>query len=304
MNELIQQLSQVEKLAVGPKLNRFLRKPLKYSFAMIFNYLVYPLIKKGCKLTTRTFFNYPIGVSLPAGTDIFITGGKSHQSEIRLAKFLILNLRQGDCFIDVGAHFGYFSLLAARLVGADGKVVALEASKKTYEILNNNTRPFQQIKAHHLAASDVQGELVFYEFPDLYSEYNSTEIGQFEQEVWVSKYKPQRIVVPAMPIDLLLANAQLAPKLFKIDVEGAEYTVLQGMKTYLANATDCCVVMEYLSQARGNEAHQKAHAFMQDLGYETFVFGERGELIAVADIDAYLAQSGSDSDNVIFKKGR
>jgi FkbM family methyltransferase len=304
MSPLLQQLAQVEKLAKSTRFYRMFRHPLKYTFAICFNYGIYPILKKGFKLQTSTFFGVPITVSLPAGTDIFLTGGKSHSSEIRLAKFLILNLRPGDSFVDVGAHFGYFSLLAARLVGTSGQVVALEASKKTFDILEQNTRAFGQIKSNHLAAAAQQGQLEFYEFPDLYSEYNSTEITQFEQESWIAKYKPEKIVVPAIPIDSLIESGCLTPNVIKIDVEGAEFHVLQGMKTFLASDNSCSIVMEYLSAERGNEAHQKARDFMRSLGYETFVFGPEGHLVPVVDIDQYLTESGSDSDNVIFKKLR
>ncbi len=304
MRPLLQQLAEVEKLAGSSKLYRLLRYPIKYTFAICFNYGIYPFFKKGYKMETRTFFGMPITVSLPAGTDIFLTGGKSHSSEIRLAKFLIQSLKEGDTFLDVGAHFGYFSLLAARLVGVSGKVFALEASRKTYEILALNTRAFSQIQCKHLAASDQQGQLEFYEFPDLYSEYNSTLIGQFEQEAWISKYRPEKITVPAIPIDQLIVDAAIAPNIIKIDVEGAEYLVLQGTKTFLSEAKHCCVMMEYLSAARGNEAHQKARDFMRSLGYETFVFSSEGQLVAVVDIDLYLVENHTDSDNVIFKKPR
>src|SRR3954447_9594533 len=49
-------------------------------------------------------------------------------------------LRTGDTFIDVGANIGYFSMLASKLVGPGGSVVALEASPEFYEIVQENIR--------------------------------------------------------------------------------------------------------------------------------------------------------------------
>lgn len=75
-----------------------------------------------------------MNIALPASTDIYLTGGKSHDSEIRLAKFLIKNLNQGDNFVDIGAHYGYFTLLGAHLVGKGGRVF-FEPGKSTYSLL-------------------------------------------------------------------------------------------------------------------------------------------------------------------------
>ena len=58
--------------------------------------------------------------------------------EPHLTNWIQRRLRPGHIFIDVGANIGYFTLLASRLVGETGKVVAIEASLPTFEALNRN----------------------------------------------------------------------------------------------------------------------------------------------------------------------
>jgi predicted methyltransferase len=53
--------------------------------------------------------------------------------------YLLALLRFGDSFIDVGAHYGYHSLLAAQLVGPRGYVHAFEPTPSTRQVLMTNT---------------------------------------------------------------------------------------------------------------------------------------------------------------------
>ncbi|MDR7505918.1 MAG: FkbM family methyltransferase [Armatimonadota bacterium] len=48
------------------------------------------------------------------------------------------HLSPGDVFVDVGAHIGYWSILAARIIGPEGKVVALEPDPEAAELCRSN----------------------------------------------------------------------------------------------------------------------------------------------------------------------
>lgn len=58
--------------------------------------------------------------------------------EPNLTHWVRSRLRPNDVFVDIGANIGYFSLLASRLVGGDGAVVAVEAMPETFERLQRN----------------------------------------------------------------------------------------------------------------------------------------------------------------------
>ena len=131
MSSFLRQLAHVEKLAASSRWHRLLHAPGRYIYAIGFRTLVYARTRRGVFRQVNTFFGVPMQVVLPAGTDLYLTGGKTHDSEIRLARLLLETLRPGDDFVDVGAHFGYFALLAAQLVGPTGRVRAYEASAST-----------------------------------------------------------------------------------------------------------------------------------------------------------------------------
>jgi FkbM family methyltransferase len=298
---LKQQLKKVEKLAKGSKLQRFLAHPFKYSYGIFFSKIVYPITKKGVFKTTSTFFGDEMSVVLPAGLDIYLTGGKTHDSETNLARLMLNQLSEGDTFVDIGAHYGYFSLLASKIVGEKGKVFSYEASKNTFEILGKNIANHLNIKAFHNALSDKNGSISFFEFPVLFSEYNSLDIKQFENQKWFKKYPPQKIEVEATTLSELVEKNNLVPKMIKIDVEGAEEAVMLGAKQFLA-AQSTLIIMEYLAAERGNEPHVAAEKILQNAGFKPYFIDHQGVLQFCENVEAFLKSKNYDSDNIVFKK--
>ena len=297
----LDQLRQVERIASFPKWRRALRHPLKYFSAILHRLLIYPVTRKEWLTRSQTFFGYRMALLLPSSTDIYLTGGKSHASEVQLAKFLILNLVSGDTFVDAGSHYGYFSLLAATLVGTDGKVLSIEAAPATFKILSSNVASLSQVQAFHCALSDKTETLLFYEFPNLFSEYNTLSPEQFQNESWIKQYPPREVKIDARRLDTLLQEYQVNPKIIKIDVEGAEYQVVTGLLDHL-NLHSPMIVLEYLSENRSNQNHSQAAAQLKAKGYESFVIDEQGKLMKVSDINQYMKEHLLDSENIVFKR--
>ncbi|MGQ0507673.1 MAG: FkbM family methyltransferase, partial [Myxococcaceae bacterium] len=65
-------------------------------------------------------------------------------------------LKPGDTFVDVGAHWGYFSILASTLIGGSGKVLAIEADPRIHRTLARNVEinGLAKVKALHVAAGE------------------------------------------------------------------------------------------------------------------------------------------------------
>lgn len=302
MSALLTQLQHVENLATGSRLHRLLHAPARYLYAIGFRQLVYARTRRGIFKQVDTFFGIPMQVVLPAGTDLYLTGGKSHDSEIRLARFLIETLRPGDHFLDVGAHFGYFSLLAARLVGPTGRVRAYEASASTFGVLATNVAALPQVQACHQAVSDHPETISFYEFPVLFNEFNSMDVSQFREEKWFKQFPPVQNQVEAVNLTDVLRETDLRPRVIKIDVEGAEDKVIAGTRAALLEQSPL-VVMEYLNPARHNASHRAAAALLAASGYAAHTLSPTGRPVPCPDLDAHLAQTGEDSDNFVFIRG-
>ncbi len=301
--KLYEGLKQVETIASASKIARMLSNPYKYLNAILFRELIYKRKRKEKEVRAQTFLGSEMTLLLPSSTDIYLTGGKSHDSEIRLAKFLISNLNEQDVFFDVGAHYGYFSMLASKLVGQLGKVYSFEASPKTYEILVKNASDCANVISSNLAVSDSSSFLEFYEFPNLYSEYNTLDVDQFKNESWFTNSKPTAVKIKSVTLDKFVEQELVKPQIIKIDVEGAEYQVINGSRGYLEENAPL-IVMEFLSEKRGNEAHLNAEKLLRSLGYDSYIIDRKGKIDQVKNIADFLESQDVESDNIVFRKDK
>ena len=187
------------------------------------------------------------------------------------------------------------------MAGELGEVYAFEASPTTYSIFHKNVKKVENVEGHNLAVSDTNEHLKFYEFPNLYSEYNSLDVEQFKNEKWFAKYQPKEVKIKSVILDDFLSDEKLNPKIIKIDVEGAEFKVIKGAKKRLENDSPM-VVLEYLSDERGNKAHVEAEGLLKSLGFQSFVIDGFGKLQPVNSIPSFIKDNGLESDNIVFIK--
>jgi len=151
-----------------------------------------------------------------------------------VTNWLSATLRPGDVFVDIGANVGYFSLLAARLVGPTGGVVAVEAHPRMAELLRRNVIANRVGATTWHRAAWSHPELLTFHMRANFASNSSTgsldpasldELGDTEELV----------EVPAVPVDDLLEGMHRVD-VIKIDVEGAENRVMQGLvRTLEAN---------------------------------------------------------------------
>ncbi|MBD0736173.1 FkbM family methyltransferase [Streptomyces sp. CBMA29] len=148
--------------------------------------------------------------------------------EPRMTQWLQRRLRPGDTYVDVGANVGYFSVLAAQLVGPEGRVVAIEASQAFNERLEQNARlnDLTNIRAVHTAVSDKQQTLTFILA-------SSANMGANSIVPWDGPAE-STFDIEAFPLPDVLQEDEIArARVIKIDVEGAEGSVVRGMAPLL-----------------------------------------------------------------------
>ncbi len=298
---LLDKIKLISKISKGNRLGRFFYNPFNYLNAILFNHLIYSIRQKGYFVSTTTFFGVPIKILLPAATDIYITGAKSHDSELRLCAYLCKHVMPGSHFLDVGAHIGFYSLLAAYLSGTNGKILSIEPSSGTFEILKQNTNGYKQIEITRCALSDGEGTVQFFEFPVLYSEYNSAKTDHHKNEKWFRKMKPIENQVPMRKLDTLIQEKLIIPDFIKIDAEGSEDLVILGSLAYLTLHSPA-VIMEYLQDQNKNQAHRRAHEILSENRYQIFVPDIVGNLNRIEDINQYFDATNIDSENFIYIK--
>lgn len=136
-------------------------------------------------------------------------------------------LRPGDTFIDAGANIGVYSVLAARLVGPDGKVIAVEMMPDTADRLEHNLElnGIFNVAVCRAALSNTVGQFVT-------AKVTSGKYGQASIAKGIADDAALSIQVKTTTLDELSKNLT-GVRLVKMDLEGAEVLALQGAKALL-----------------------------------------------------------------------
>lgn len=145
-------------------------------------------------------------------------------------------LRPGMTVVDVGAHVGYFTALAGRLVGPRGLVIAFEPDPRNYELLLANVwrNGLTNVVCFPWAVADQPG------FLSLYLADRNTG----DHRVYATEEERPSVLVRAVALDTL---AVLRPPVdvLKIDVQGAEEAVVRGAEALLTGSPEILVVAEF-----------------------------------------------------------
>jgi FkbM family methyltransferase len=145
-------------------------------------------------------------------------------------------LKPGMVFVDVGANIGYFTLLASDLVGKDGQVIAIEPLPQNHQLLIKSVELNQldNVEIHSIAAGPKNDTM------DMCQEvrFNS---GSFH---FNNPDKPKQMTwkMEVRRLDDILEDRK--PDLVKIDVEGGEALVFEGMQEILTKHRPL-ILMEY-----------------------------------------------------------
>jgi FkbM family methyltransferase len=147
----------------------------------------------------------------------------------------------GDLVVDAGAHWGYFTLLAATLCGETGRVIAFEPHPRNVSVLTKNLR------ANHLdnvdvvakAVSDREGPAKLF----LSRGSGGSSLNPVPPEF--SSAQNDYLSVETVTLDRFFADSGRRPALVKIDIEGAEPAAFEGMKTLIRETPDLVLITEF-----------------------------------------------------------
>ena len=153
-------------------------------------------------------------------------------------------LAPGDVCVDVGAHVGYYTLLASRLVGRNGRVYALEPAEAAYRALGSNLalNRVSNVTALRIAAGASDGCALVVDPPPGNSGESAIRI---EKSGGRDGVLPAAQSVAVRAVSTLLDPADVARlRLVKIDVEGFEAEVLRGLEPLLRSGVRPALIVE------------------------------------------------------------
>ena len=207
-------------------------------------------------------------------------------------EFAFLNsiLKPGKVMLDVGANDGLFSVFAACRVGRQGHVYAFEPSTREFSRLEANIKVnrLHNVTAIHKAVLDAAGHFVL-----KISEYGhegQNTLGDFVHDVKQGGIQ----TVEGCRLDDFVRSQKISRlDLMKIDVEGAEYKVLQGGQRVIREFKPV-ILLELLDKAlrcQGSSAAQVTQ-FLLDLGYQIYDFSPKSGKLVPSDFKMH-------SDNIV-----
>jgi FkbM family methyltransferase len=219
-------------------LRAFIIEPLRFYFRyipfevgkrLLWDGVVSHLWWLESNVTTTTQFGSKVRVDAAdiVGRYIYYFGSW----EPNLTTWIKERLQPDDLFVDVGANIGYFSLLASQCVGKGGAVIAIEALPKTAEILKTNlaANDALNVRVVNMAVWDKTETL------NMFTRAESPPGTTTLMAEWADKWNLEnQCSVAAAPLSEILTLDEVKRiRVIKIDVEGAEWHAIQGMRPIL-----------------------------------------------------------------------
>lgn len=173
-------------------------------------------------------------------------------------------LETGDAFIDVGANAGYFSVIASALVGEQGEVHAFEPNDGPFQLLKVS------VKRNRLTNVSLNQSAAWSETSDL--ELVCMDDSAFSYVKDKPSEEKDLKKIKAVSLNAYAQSAIHRPiRLVKIDTEGSEYHVLQGMKELLMKESPALILeLQNWSLGRYKQRIQDVVTYLINHGYEIF----------------------------------
>ena len=150
-------------------------------------------------------------------------------------------VKPGHTVLDIGAHIGYFALIAARLVGNNGRVFAYEPEPENFAILKKNveTNKYNNVCASQFAIAERARTARLF--------VNPAKAGGHMTDINDAPHL-HNFDVKAVALDDELKNQKV--DFIKIDIEGGEYNAFLGMEKIIANNPQIKIVTEYYTNSQ------------------------------------------------------
>lgn len=200
-------------------------------------------------------------------------------SEPETADFMFRFLQPGMVLVDIGAHIGEYTLLAASTVKQSGEVHAFEPQSKMFPLLKENVHlnNFNHVILNRVAVSDRVGEIEFEVF-------NEPSVSSIRKQVATIEKKDVELVsVPTVSLDEYWQDRERKLDLIKVDVEGAEKLVFEGAQRLLELPPSEAPtwIFEYApkSYALFNYQAQDLLDLLQSCGYQICQYLGNGNIV-------------------------
>ena len=213
------------------------------------------------------------------------------------AKIMEEKIKVGSIVVDVGANIGLHTLNMARIVGNTGRVFAFEPDPSNFEILGENVKinNYQNIILEEKAVGDKHGRVTLYQsdHPGNHRLFAQTKQAKGEVEVELTS------------LDKYFIDSNLAEKInfIKIDVEGLEFSVLNGMKNILKNNKKIKILFEFVPEniMEVGFAPIGVLNLLTSIGFKLYCIDERAKKLLRVSKNEEILKLCSSTNNTISR---
>ena len=209
-------------------------------------------------------------------------------------------VKRGMVVVDIGAHIGYYTLLAADLVGEEGKVFAFEPNPDSYTLLVKNIEinGYNNIFPVQKAISNKTGSAKLFLGPH----YN-----RGDSRLYDSHDGRESIEVDVTTLDSYFGK-DCQVDLIKMDIQGAEAGALQGMANVIEKNDNLKLITEYWPaglQRFGSSPMDFLDKLMEH-GFKLYHVDERGQRICPISAITSVTRTANDEEftNLFCEKGQ
>lgn len=209
-------------------------------------------------------------------------------SEPQVAEWMQTHFKEGDCFVDIGAHVGEYSLIAAGVIGSTGTIIALEPQSDLCDVILKNFRDnrITNIRVIHGALGEHNG--LCHLFTDAKSKGAVLDTQSAEADI------------PMFNLQTLLKNVPENVRIWmKLDAAGYELPCLTACREYLKHRPIHLILKAYNSREISNrfpEISTTLAEFLGEMNYKCFDLKTGSLAPWSGQVDGYC-------DTVICKPG-
>ena len=249
----------------------------EYIKNILFNFSHWPRFRSLARaINILVHFNKPVSVRV--GPYILYAKTVDRLLALFLLKFGFDNsfereifeslLKPGIRVVDIGANLGYYTLIAARIVGPEGRVYAFEPEEENFNLLTLAVEKsgYKNIRLLKKAVTERSGRGTLFFSEEHRGDHRIFDNGENRKRVAIETASLDEAVAHEGKIDVI-----------KIDIEGAEPEALGGMKKILADNKDIKIMSEFYPEGI-SEAGTAPLDFLkqwQELGFEISLIDEK-----------------------------
>lgn len=182
-----------------------------------------------------------------------------------VARTMCQSLLQADWFVDLGAHFGLWSLYADRLWKGKKLILAIEPSP-AFETLIKNTSGHRRISVKKVAVSDQIKTMKFF------SQGTATSGSLVQAVTKINKYHQPDVLIKDDVISCSTLDEMTKTRpgkgFVKIDCEGHEYKILKGSILNLKRGTGFLIEIHPAQLQLEGDSPQKIYQLLSEYGYD------------------------------------